>query len=109
MKVYQCDACGKVIKDPYEEKMKEFCVVAHFDVGGVFPEFTKRKEKVHLCEECFKGLHLIAEKKRSDSQEYPCVYKHTCGHDFCVMSECPDYEPKTKGKKWFEEEGADNG
>ena len=41
--------------------------------------------------------------------EYPCIYKHTCGFDICMLSECPDYEPKTKGKKWFEEEGADNG
>ena len=44
----------------------------------------------------------------AEPNEKPCIYKHTCGFDVCMLSECPDYEPKTKGKKWFEEEGADN-
>lgn len=35
--------------------------------------------------------------------EKPCIYKHTCGFDICMMSECPHYEPKTKDKKWAEE------
>lgn len=35
--------------------------------------------------------------------EKPCIYKHTCGFDVCMMSECPYYEAKTKGKKWAEE------
>lgn len=47
-------------------------------------------------------------KPSKAEKEYPCIYKHTCGFDVCMLSECPDYEPKTKGKKWFEEEGADN-
>lgn len=34
--------------------------------------------------------------------EKPCIYKHTCGFDICMMSECPYYEPKTKGKTWAE-------
>ena len=74
MKVYQCDACKKTITDPYEEKMKEFFVGCHFDYCGVFPENTKRKVKVHLCDDCFKGLHLIADKKRSDNID-------TCRHN----------------------------
>ena len=37
------------------------------------------------------------------ANEKPCIYKHTCGFDICMMSDCPYYEPKTKGKKWFEE------
>ncbi len=68
MKVYQCDACEKAIKDPYKEKMKEFFVGCHFDYCGVFPENSKRKIKVHLCDDCFKGLHLIAEKKQQSGQ-----------------------------------------
>ena len=56
-----------VIKKPYKEKMKEVFVDCHFDYCGVFPENTKRKVKVHLCDDCFRGLHLIAEKKRSDN------------------------------------------
>jgi hypothetical protein len=47
-------------------------------------------------------------KPSKADKEYPCIYKHTCGFDICTMSECSDYVPKTKGKKWFEEEGADN-
>lgn len=35
--------------------------------------------------------------------ERSCIYKHTCGFDICMKSDCPYYEPKTKGKKWFEE------
>ena len=37
------------------------------------------------------------------ANEKPCIYKHTCGFDICMMADCPYYEPKTKGKKWFEE------
>lgn len=37
------------------------------------------------------------------ANEKPCIYKHTCGFDVCMMSDCCCYEPKTKGKKWFEE------
>ena len=37
------------------------------------------------------------------TNEKPCIYKHTCGFEYCNMTDCPYYEPKTKGKKWFEE------
>ena len=60
MKIYKCDACGKVIKDPYEEKMKEFDIVCEVDMCGVFPLRNKNHTKVHLCEDCYRGLHLIA-------------------------------------------------
>ena len=33
----------------------------------------------------------------------PCIYKHTCGFDICNLTDCPYYEPKSKGRKWFEE------
>lgn len=69
MKVYQCDSCKKVIKTPYEEKMKEFYVGCEFTLGAAFPTFEKRKVKIHLCEDCFQGLHLIAEKKRKEGAE----------------------------------------
>ena len=68
MKVYQCDACKKTITDPYEEKMKEFYVGCHFEYEGVFPENSKRKVKVHLCDNCFIGLHIIAEQKAKSMQ-----------------------------------------
>ena len=69
MKVYKCDACGKVIKDPYEEKMKEFDIVCEFDMCGVFPRRNKNHTKVDLCEECYRGLHLIA--KAEDKKVMP--------------------------------------
>ena len=36
--------------------------------------------------------------------EKPCIYKHTCGFDYCNLGECPYYVEKTKGRKWAEEE-----
>lgn len=36
--------------------------------------------------------------------EKPCIYKHTCGFEYCNMSDCPYYIPKTKGRKWAEED-----
>ena len=33
---------------------------AKFDFGMSFPEESKRKVKIHLCEKCYKGLCTIA-------------------------------------------------
>jgi hypothetical protein len=41
------------------------------------------------------------------ANEKPCIYKHTCGWEICMKSDCPEYVPKTKGRKWFEEEEAE--
>lgn len=48
MKVYQCDSCKEIISNPYAVKMKEFYV------------------EIQICDDCYKGLHLIAEKKERD-------------------------------------------
>lgn len=63
MRVYQCDSCYKVIADPYTVKMKEFYLGVDTDcLSGVpFPVESKRKIKIHLCDECYKGLNLIGE------------------------------------------------
>lgn len=61
MRVYRCDSCNKVIEDPYTVKMKEFYL------GIAIPVEYKRRVKIHLCDECYKGLNLIGElvpKKR---------------------------------------------
>ena len=71
MKVYQCDACGKVMKNPYEENMIEFSVACTFDYIGVFPMNIKNRTRVDLCKECYHGLHLIAEMKRSADNGKP--------------------------------------
>ena len=65
MQTYKCDNCGNTIMNPYEQKMKEFYVGCEFDECGVFPIFSKRKVKVDLCEDCYKGLHHIAEGCKS--------------------------------------------
>lgn len=61
MKVYQCDNCEKVIPDPYTVKMKEFYLGADFGCGNgiAIPIECKRKLKIHLCDECYKGLNFI--------------------------------------------------
>lgn len=59
MKVYQCNACGKIIKDPYKIKMKEFSYKINFEDNI---SRDKTKVKIDLCEECFKGLHLLIKK-----------------------------------------------
>ena len=61
-KVYKCDSCGSVIENPYAVKMKEFYIGAKFDFGMCFHEESKQKVKIHLCNECYKGLRTIANK-----------------------------------------------
>lgn len=69
MRVYQCDCCNKVISNPHNVKMKEF-YVGMMDIdsssGIVIPIDSKRKIKIQLCDDYFKGLHLIAEKKERE-------------------------------------------
>lgn len=69
MRVYQCDSCKKVISDPYTVKMKEFYVGVDTDYfsGIGIPIESKRKIKIQLCDDCYKGLHLIAEKKEHEN------------------------------------------
>ena len=63
MKTYVCDSCKKIIDDPFEIKMKEFFYVADYDFGTAFPSPFKQTAKIHLCDECFNGLRLIAKEK----------------------------------------------
>lgn len=69
MRVYQCDSCNKVISNPHTVKMKEFYVGIDIEYFTRIktPVKSKRKIKIHLCDECYKGLNLIGElvpKKR---------------------------------------------
>lgn len=63
MRIYQCDSCKKVIEDPYTVKMKEFYLGVDIDClsGIAIPIESKRRVKIHLCDECYKGLNLIGE------------------------------------------------
>ncbi len=39
--------------------------------------------------------------------EAPCRYKHTCGFEYCNLSDCEHYEAKTPKNKWAEDEQQD--
>jgi len=54
----------------YTVKMKEFYVgVGDIDCssGLVIPLESKRKIKIQICDDCYKGLHLIAEKREREN------------------------------------------
>lgn len=72
MRIYQCDSCYKIIENPYIVKMREFYV-------GIDTEYfsriktlvkSKRKIKIQLCDDCYKGLNLIGElvQKKRESE-----------------------------------------
>lgn len=65
MRIYQCDCCKKIIDDPFTVKMKEFYLGFDTDCSSdiVIPIERKKKIKIQLCDDCYKGLHLIAEKR----------------------------------------------
>lgn len=72
MRVYQCDSCNKVISNPHTVKMKEFYVGIDIEYIEYFtriktPVKSKRKIKIQLCDDCYKGLNLIAEKKEHEN------------------------------------------
>lgn len=69
MKAYVCDSCGRVMSDPYRENMKEFYLDSVYEFGAILPEKRKRRKKIHLCKDCYKGLCSIAEKVRSDTND----------------------------------------
>lgn len=70
MRVYKCDSCNKVITNPYTVNMREFYLGFDADclglIGIAIPFECKRKIKIHLCDDCFKGLHVIAERKKRE-------------------------------------------
>lgn len=70
MKVYQCDSCGRIIENLHEERMKEFYISASC-CDGIFaiPHNDKRRVKIHLCDDCFRGLHKIAENALKEQKK----------------------------------------
>jgi hypothetical protein len=51
--------------------MKEFYVgMMDIDSGSglVIPIERKRKIKIQICNDCYKGLHVIAEKRKREKQ-----------------------------------------
>lgn len=61
MRIYQCDSCYKIIENPYIVKMREFYVGIDIEYFTRIktPIERKRKIKIQLCDNCYKGLHLI--------------------------------------------------
>lgn len=66
MKIYKCDSCGVEIKNPFIEKMKEFCLASEIDEYGIFPAPWKKKTKIHLCKDCFIGLYILEKRKNCE-------------------------------------------
>ena len=48
--------------------MREFYIGSYYDFGMTYPENSKKKVKVHLCKNCYKGLCYIAEKVRGETE-----------------------------------------
>lgn len=70
-KVYICDACGAVIKDPHGQKMREFKVNANYEYGEVFGTPSVEHKEIHLCDSCFHSLYLISEGAKMPKQPEP--------------------------------------
>ena len=70
MRIYICDMCERVIKDPHNVKMKEFYLAADYDEYGIAPYPSVFKTKIHLCDECYKELKKIAHDRKMTA--WPC-------------------------------------
>lgn len=70
MKAYICDACGRVMHEPHEVKMRLFYIETIRDTDGMLfdKRFAKRR-KIELCPECFHGLYLIAKKEKNEYEQ----------------------------------------
>lgn len=78
MKTYVCDLCDHTIKDPYKVNMREFFVGVAIESYGLLPENSKRRQKIHLCGDCFEILKCIARGeikiKESEMKENAEIY-----------------------------------
>ena len=57
MKAFVCDSCGVTMNDPHSAKMREYYIEKH--IGGNI--WGDRRIKIHLCNNCYKGLRAIGE------------------------------------------------
>ena len=63
MKVYKCDACGRIIvRDEMNTALVRQTAYSH-----AWGRYMRRKTKIHLCGACFEGLHLIAERAKAEN------------------------------------------
>lgn len=44
---------------------------------------------------------LEKQKQKEPEIEKPCIYKYSCGYDFCMMSDCPEYKEKTSQNSYY--------
>lgn len=63
MKSYICDICEIAIKEPYSAKMREFCFTFSNSDFDQVAEKTKRKVKIHLCNNCYERFKNIVKEK----------------------------------------------
>lgn len=74
-KYYICDTCGKVIEDPYSQEMKEFYLSGGYQDGDTSRDLVEEKKAVHLCDNCFNALHLIAGGEKMPEQPEEKIVK----------------------------------
>ncbi len=56
MKTYVCDCCGQVIKDPYEQNLKEF-YMGYRKTGTIaYRCGMERDIIIDLCGDCYKNM-----------------------------------------------------
>lgn len=88
MKVYKCDSCDVMIDNPHKVRMKEFCFeVSNCDPKQIFMP-VKRKKKIHLCANCYRGLYTLAKREELSEYEKSTKCNQVCEYnssDGCVV------------------------
>ena len=96
-KVYKCDCCGVTIENAHSANMREFYIGYDYDVaGGIFPVQLqlKRTTKIHLCEDCYRGLKEIGgrvksgEKNNGRCTQINCPNNKDCMCHYPLFGEC---------------------
>lgn len=67
-KRYICDVCYKVINNPFELKMKEFCIGTEIDEFGCWPCTAKYRSKIHMCGDCYSKFVQYIRKGAFDDE-----------------------------------------
>jgi hypothetical protein len=69
-RVYVCDICNTLLKNPYDVHMREFFIGIEFDLCGGMPcDVKSRKRRVHICGDCYKALQEAGRKRAAEEAE----------------------------------------
>lgn len=99
--------CGYIdAPDDYNANIIEARAKEHLPGKSTALCFCLNCGTVYVSERVRKQLQKEPFGNKTDEmfEEKPCISKHTCGYDYCNLDACPEYVPKTKDRKWAEEE-----